>query len=169
MLMRKSVAAALFITLLACTGNGSEPSETPAAPSPTQVAGVDRSCKTSDGENYAARTVRDETFRAENLDCAEFKASELNGVTFDGTQMSLGDFRGARLVEVTFKDVNLNFSNFQEAVLIDVSFVATNLYRASFIGADVRSARFSNTSCPDGLNSDDVGGSCRGHGVDDPS
>lgn len=72
--------------------------------------------------------------------------------------MSGADLAGANLSNANLAGVQLTNVNFSGANLTNAS-----LQGSSVIGADFGSATWSNTTCPDGSNSDDVGGSCVNH------
>jgi uncharacterized protein YjbI with pentapeptide repeats len=130
------------------------------------LAGVEKSCMDhKDRPDHRGELVRTKTFGAESLTCARFRDARLEDVVFDGSLLTLSDFRDAQLIRVLFRDAKLTFANFQGALLRDVRFVGSNLFSATFTGADEESVTTTDTTCPDG---DEMGRSCRGHGVDDP-
>lgn len=70
------------------------------------------------------------------------------------------DFREATLASVKFVGSNLSCASFEGATLARPEFIATDLTSAVFTTARITEPSFSNTTCPDGTNSDDNGGTC---------
>lgn len=88
---------------------------------------------------------------------ASFRFADLEGAAFfggnHGVEANSTDFTGARLVNVTFDGGSFIGSNFTDA----------DLTGATFFNDSLGEVTWSNTTCPDGTNSDDHGGSCEGH------
>jgi hypothetical protein len=68
------------------------------------------------------------------------------------------DLRGARLVGTVMRDADLRGARLDHADL-----TAADLTGADLAGASIVGVRWANTTCPDGSNSDAVGGTCAGH------
>lgn len=153
------------ILAIACSGDGqrggtgASPTRTPV-PEPTLQI-----CVREPGPDYRGARLTGKTFRDQDLGCARFDGAQLTRITFSGGNLSLAEFRRAVLTRVTFKTNDLLGASFQGARLRDVKFDSSNLFGASFTRSQRVSVTFSNTTCPDGTNSDDAGGSCVGHGV----
>ena len=84
------------------------------------------------------------------------------------SDLSQSGFVGADLRGAAFGDSNLSQANFDDALIQDVRFVRVNLSGALMRGArgfpaSTDGVIWSHTSCPDGTNSDDNGGTCDGH------
>ena len=113
---------------------------------------------------------------------ADLSGADLTRVA--GAQVSAGgaSFAGARLTDSVFTGGGLSDTDFTGADLRRASLssfispfgtLPMDLSRADFTDADLTGARFdgatltdavwSNTSCPDGTNSDAAGGTCEGH------
>jgi len=73
------------------------------------------------------------------------------------------DFRHADLRRADLTDASLAGANFDDARLAGADFSSARLGFSSFAGADLRGVTWSNTTCPDGTNSDANGGTCLGH------
>jgi uncharacterized protein YjbI with pentapeptide repeats len=83
------------------------------------------------------------------------------------------NFTGAPLVqafvpEANFTGANLFFANFTNALIEGDNFTNANLSNANFTGAtqvgQFSGPTFSNTTCPNGTNSNNDGGTCHGQG-----
>ncbi len=70
---------------------------------------------------------------------------------------------GANLEEVNLTEANLVGANLSGAVLRFTDFSGADLSGADVSDADITGAVWSNTTCPDGTNSDDNGETCLGH------
>jgi len=84
---------------------------------------------------------------------------DLSGVNFSGATMIGTNLSDMYLYVVDFDGANLTNASFQGASLIFDSFVNTNLTGAD-LNAEIIYPTWSNTTCPNGSNSDDQGGSC---------
>jgi uncharacterized protein YjbI with pentapeptide repeats len=102
----------------------------------------------------------------------------LKGVTISGGLVLYGsNLSGANLSQATiigqYKTLgyaNLSGANLNRTTISGPALEGDNLSGANLNGANVaagalRLAIYSNTTCPDGTNSDDDGGTCVGHGV----
>ncbi|MBI5654652.1 pentapeptide repeat-containing protein [Candidatus Uhrbacteria bacterium] len=79
-------------------------------------------------------------------------------------QENIADFQGALLSSVDFTGTSLYEVNFTNASLTNVNFTDANLYAAVGLGSKERIGLvWSNTTCPDGTNSEDNAGTCEGH------
>ena len=93
----------------------------------------------------------------------------LNDATLIGTDFSGAFLQGLNAVDADFTNANLsganlNSSYLRRANLSGADLTGANLERVDLTGADLTGAIFSNTTCPDGTNSDDNEGStCLGH------
>jgi uncharacterized protein YjbI with pentapeptide repeats len=123
------------------------------------------------------------------LEDATLDRADLSRATLDGAGAGFAPFRDADLSDVSWRDGGAVGALFQGAVLRRIDFTGTVLRAASFVDADLRGAQlagvdftnanltgadwrratgldsaiFSNTTCPDGTNSDANGGTCIGH------
>lgn len=166
--MRLGVAGLLFlfpVLAIACSGEGRRGDGAPTAtrtpiPNPTNDV-----CGREAGPDYRGARLTGKTFEDDDLGCARFSEAKLQRINFSGTRLSLADFSGSELTEVTFTMTSLAGANFEGARLGQVEFDDANLRASNFLHARLVSVTFSNTTCPDGANSDDVGGSCAGHGL----
>lgn len=94
-----------------------------------------------------------------NLSNATWRNGDAVGARFDGADLHRIDLRGTDLRAASFVNADLRYAR-----LAGVDFTNSDL-----TGADLRrstgfaNATFSNTTCPDGTNSDANGGTCVGH------
>jgi len=75
---------------------------------------------------------------------------------------------GAHLVGATLTGANLSHAvltraNLSNANLVDATLTGANLGGAVLTGANLSGAQWGGTTCPDGTNSDDAGGTCSAH------
>jgi uncharacterized protein YjbI with pentapeptide repeats len=87
------------------------------------------------------------------------------------------DLRNANLSNVDLVDANLNSANLTNANLTNANVYNTNLSSANLTNANLSGAHssgsppivtgviYGNTTCPDGTNSNNDGGTCSGHGM----
>ena len=75
---------------------------------------------------------------------------------------------GARLIEVPASSIILKNADMEDGELSAVSLSAANLEGLRLKNARVSQNIWLNTTCPDGSNSDDNGGTCCGHYDGDP-
>jgi uncharacterized protein YjbI with pentapeptide repeats len=92
------------------------------------------------------------------LNNAIVQSDDLNGDTFaPGT-----DFSSSSLAGTTFEGDSLVGADFSNTHVSGADFTNADLTGASFTGDDTSGVIWSNTTCPDGTNSDNDGGSCAG-------
>ena len=90
----------------------------------------------------------------------------LEGVTLTGADLSGTNLRGASLSEADFSDADLSGADLTDANL-GPQLLEIDECSATYVGANLENAiltdvTWSNTTCPDGTNSDDNGGTCEG-------
>ena len=83
-----------------------------------------------------------------NLTKAEFERGSFNDVNFSDADLEDTDFSNADLDGADFDGAKLDDTDFKDADLTD----AKNMENAE----DIRNAKWDNTECPDGTNSDDA-------------
>ena len=99
--------------------------------------------------------------------------ADLAGQSYAWTNLAQGDLAGADLTDTTFvvttmAGTDLIGADLSEAKLVFVDLSHVNLTNANLKGAtlffvNVSGATWSNTTCPDGTNSNADGGTCAGH------
>ena len=98
-------------------------------------------------------------FVGANLSNVSWRNGSGVGATFDGADLHRIDFRGTDLRASSFVDADLRYAQLAGVDFTNADLSGANLRRSSGFG----SATFSNTTCPDGTNSDANGGTCVGH------
>lgn len=102
----------------------------------------------------------------------------LPGATLARLDLTGTIFTGAELRFANFGESNLSNAKLQHAILINATLSEVNMSNADLTGADLENADLTvsnlngailssvhwlNTTCPDGTNSDNNGGTCEGH------
>jgi hypothetical protein len=96
---------------------------------------------------------------------ATFPVADLTGANFEGSNLSGDDLSAV----VSLEDVNAEYTDLAGADLAGENLTGSDLTGADLAGAtvtgaDVTGVVWSNTTCPDGSNSDGNGGTCVGYG-----
>jgi Pentapeptide repeats (8 copies) len=94
---------------------------------------------------------------------ATLNDANLRGGTLAGADLSGVSLRSADLTGADLTRANLSDSVLVDATLDGANLTAANLEGADLEGATVNEARWSETTCPDGRSSNDVGGTCDAH------
>jgi hypothetical protein len=105
-----------------------------------------------------------------NLKGTPLAGAYLVGATMRGANLNKNDLSDALLVNADLAGANLNKTDLSGALLNGANLSGANLNSADLTGADLTGANltganlnkvvWSNTTCPDGSNSDSDGGSC---------
>jgi len=119
-------------------------------------------CEPDSGTDFTGQDLVQPDFRREDLRCADFTGADLaqpdfadldvSGAVFDGATVAQGEFVGTRLFGASFDGTTVTQTKFENANLI-----GADITTAEFVGD-----RWSNTICPNGVNSDQAGGTCLG-------
>jgi uncharacterized protein YjbI with pentapeptide repeats len=140
-------------------------------------------CEPGSGRDFSGESQLQPNYQGQDLQCANFAATELfqpnfsNAnlfrAIFDDTEVQQGVFVGANLSGARFSlaelygpnfaSANLTGASFANVQMIDPDFSGANLTGAGLTSAAMAGAVWNNTICPDGQNSNDVGGTCEGH------
>ncbi|MCU1693619.1 MAG: Gliding motility-associated C-terminal protein [Frankiales bacterium] len=140
------------------------------------------------GMNLAGANLQGVNLAGADLTGANLQGADLRGVNLSGANLSGVNLVGANLTGTNLKGARLTCANLQaitaqganlagtdmtdakvvRASLTGANLVGANLTRASFRDAVVKggsttSVLWRSTTCTDGRNSDDVGGTCVGH------
>jgi hypothetical protein len=148
----------------------------PAAPSCTGYphAGIDWSKPGSTpgngcdlhGANLASANLSGANLTNANLSVADLSSADLNSANLSGANLNV-----ANLFHATLVGANLNGATVQSAFGAAADLTGADFTNADLTGANFNSATggdsaiWSNTTCPDGSNSDANGGTCVGFGV----
>lgn len=92
-------------------------------------------------------------FTGATMNSAKFNDANISGLNFSNTSLSTANFTNTNAT-------NTNFSN---ANLVNIQFNGTNLTGANLTGTQRDGVTWTNTTCPDGTNSDNNGNTCEGH------
>jgi Pentapeptide repeats (8 copies)/Fibronectin type III domain len=104
------------------------------------------------GANLSGAFFGGDTGAQEDLTGADFSDATMVGTTLDTMYLYTVSFVGANLTDADLSDSTMIFDSFANA----------NLTGANLAG-QITFPTWSNTICPDGVNSDDAGGTCDGH------
>jgi hypothetical protein len=113
-------------------------------------------------------------FKGKDLSYAQLTRTDFQGADLTGTI-----FKGANMFSVDFSNSNLTNADFTDAGnypgrSMSVTFTNANLTNANFTNANIRFSAgmnsanitgviWNNTTCPNGTNSNNNGGTCAGH------
>jgi hypothetical protein len=84
--------------------------------------------------------------------------TNLSGANLSGANLNGANLNGANLTGATLTGANFNRADLTGANLTDADLTGANLNKAILTGVT-----WSNTTCPDGTNSDNSGATCVGH------
>ena len=117
-------------------------------------------------------------YRGANLSDQNLQGDDLTGALMSGANLNGANMQKAYLQNAVFTGAKINAANLQRADLAGAGLMGadlreSNLQRADFTNANLAGANFddanvtqaiwSNTTCPDGTNSNADGGTCKGH------
>lgn len=106
--------------------------------------------------------LRDGDYRDAILNDA--RIANFEGANFSNAKIQIGRLQGGSFLNVNFTNTDLRLANFDNSTLDNVNFTNANLKAArNFDSAVLTNITWSNTTCPDGTNSDNNGGTCEGH------
>lgn len=109
------------------------------------------------------RNFRNANFSNSSLDSTGFSGADLTNANFSGTIAEFSSYSGD-LTGVNFSNADLKFASFDNVSGSQTNFTNTNLNQAHFNGTvNLTNTIWSNTTCPDGTNSDNNSGTCVGH------
>ena len=124
------------------------------------------------GANLRGAILYNAKLRDVNLSGATLISADLTGANLTGANLRdanltfarlSADLTGANLRDANLTNSDLAFANLTGANLTGTNLTGANLRDANLTGANVAKARWSNTTCPDGTNSnnpDGDGGTC---------
>ena len=93
-----------------------------------------------------------------NLEGANLLRVNAAGADFTGAELQGANLQQGTFTNATFRNAHLNGANLQGANL-----TGADLTGATTNGANLHGIIWSNTTCPDGTNSNVDGGTCQGH------
>jgi hypothetical protein len=118
---------------------------------------------------YANSTSATITQVVTSTRCASLAGCNLSGTNLSGAQLSGANLSGANLSGANLSGANLTGANLSSANLTHTNLNGANLTGANLKGATVTATTnftkvtWSNTTCPDGTNSNNDRGTCTGH------
>jgi uncharacterized protein YjbI with pentapeptide repeats len=134
------------------------PSKVPTSPLDPSTGQFNLSDASIDGQNL----------KGQNLAGAEASGASVRGTNLQGAflpniDLANANVQGSNLRGTDLAGANLSGARLQGANLRNADLTGANLAGATLSGANVHGATWSNTTCPDGTNSNDDGGTCEGH------
>lgn len=119
-------------------------------------------CAPDSGQDFSGQDLVAPDFRREDLRCARFDAATISDADFTSVDASGAVFDGAELSQAMFERTSLFGASFADAVINRGQFRNANLIGADITTTEFVDTRWGNTICPNGVNSDDAGGTCLG-------
>lgn len=105
------------------------------------------------GADLVGCDLRGSDLRFANLSGAIMRRADLEGANLSGANLRHADLSGAKLEGVDLFDADLS----------DANLLGADLRGAELAGAQLAGVRWGNTTCPDGSNSTNNGGTCLAH------
>jgi Pentapeptide repeats (8 copies) len=99
----------------------------------------------------------------QGLSGADLSGANLLGALADGVNFVATHLENANLQHVEFIDADLENAHMDGADLTEANLKDAVMEGAELPGATLTGVNWDNTTCPDGTNSDDDGGTCEGH------
>jgi hypothetical protein len=97
------------------------------------------------------------------LNKAIISGCDLRKAALGGANLNKVVAIGAYLRDAVLQGTNLNGANLAQAYLAGANLSGANLSGATLKGANLSGVHWNNTTCPDGTNSNNDGGTCIGH------
>jgi uncharacterized protein YjbI with pentapeptide repeats len=187
---RRALLIAILLVLSACSGDGGESAETSSPPdtsvattpapstatapeagrstttttaTPVEPAPAVVACESGSGPDFTGQDLSGLGFDGQTLACATFDQATLARISMIDTDASGASFRDTIIDEASFEGASLVGADFGRATFSRARFVGADLTGADLRTADLGSARWLDATCPDGVNSEEAGGSCDGH------
>lgn len=132
----------------------------PDEPEPDGSNALVVACVPGTGGDFSGVDLPSRSFDGEDLRCADFTGADLSQPRFSNVDARGAIFVGAGMSQPRFDGFVGIGADFTDASFAQGSFVDSDLRGAVLTEASFAQTRFENTICPDGRNSDDVGGTC---------
>jgi hypothetical protein len=94
--------------------------------------------------------------------CTKFQGCNLSGRYLSGASLAGDNLQGANLAGANLSGADLSGANLQSDNLSGANLSGADLSGANVKGTNFNNVIWSNTTCPDGTNSDNDGGTCLG-------
>lgn len=120
-------------------------------------------CEPGSGPDFSGLIQDGPDFHGTTLRCATFDAGTITGGTFAESDATGARFRDASISSMRFDRTLLVGADFSGATLEQVRFTGADLSGADLTTATLGNVRWDRTTCPDGVSSDEAGGSCAEH------
>lgn len=146
-----------------------DPEAAPTTPAPTTAAPTTQAPATTappapdlnDCEQFPENCVEPgQDFSSLDLNSSVFFESDLSGIDFSNSNLADADFSDSRAIATNFTGATMTDSVIVGADMTGADFTNANLTDAFIANSVFARATWSNTTCPDGTNSNDLGGSC---------
>ena len=115
------------------------------------------------GPDLAGDNLKNTPLAGAYLVGASMEGVNLNGNSLAGAFLDDANLAGANLNNADLSGALLNGANLTGANLHGANLTGANLSGADLSGANLNRVTWSNTTCPDGTNSDADGGTCAGN------
>ncbi|MGC8499247.1 MAG: MBG domain-containing protein [Acidimicrobiales bacterium] len=121
---------------------------------------VDRCDGSTENCNLKGADLQNADLRGEDLQGSNLKDATLAGANLSGDNLSEVNLQGANAQGGDFRGANLQGDNLLNGDFRYANFRGANLTGANLHGTNLQGATWSNTTCPDGTNSSNDGGTC---------
>lgn len=128
------------------------------------IGGVNFSNSNLSGADFYHSNLEGADFSDATLTNAVLYAVPLGGVHFVNTNLDGSNMRSAGGSNLDFTNASVKNVDLTGAILEQTNFTNANFTGAILTNAFLQLSTFQNTTCPDGTNSDNNGGTCVGHG-----
>jgi uncharacterized protein YjbI with pentapeptide repeats len=115
------------------------------------------------GANLSGANLSAAALAVADLTLAHLDAADLTGASLPFANLTNAFMTGANLTDAYLGDTVLIGADMTLVVLTGANLQSTNLTNADLANAVLARAGWSNTTCPDGTNSNNNGGTCIGH------
>jgi Bacterial Ig-like domain (group 3)/IPT/TIG domain/Pentapeptide repeats (8 copies) len=112
---------------------------------------------------FAASTSATVTQIVTSTPCATLAGCNLHGLNLSGAQLAGTNLTGANLNGAILAGADLAGANLTDANLNKADLTSASLSEATVTGANFNKVTWSKTTCPDGTNSSNDGGTCASH------
>jgi len=128
---------------------------------PSGPSGVVRDCSISNV--YPGINLAECAMPGADLANSDLTGADLASTDLTSADLTYANLTGANLTDANLTDANLTFANLTGANLTGANLTDANLTAADLDGLIFTNVFWSNTTCPDGTNSDSDGNTCTGH------
>ena len=115
------------------------------------------------GSNLRNLDLTDVNLMGVSLPNENLSGNNLTGANLSNSTLQRTNLKGANLTSANLAGANLIAATLQGANLQGADLTGANLAGSTLKGASIGGVKWSNTVCPDGINSDAAGNTCMGH------